>query len=336
MGRKAVFLYLYIIFIAITFALAIITISVSIGSRNNPNDGGILPILGLGVPLLIFANLICLLYWNIRWKAWAWIPLIAILANYQYIESMYQLNFKTNKTINNAKTIRIISYNVHGFRSTSTTFDIEDIVNYMATEKADIICLQEFADSSFCKEKKIKERMKDFPYYYIKTNSKRGFELAIFSKFPITNKVDISFKNSLNGAMWADIRIKKSTLRIFNCHLQTTNINQTKDLLRRTNKDGFYESKKYAIKLIANTMIENAKKRADQVDLLRQKIDTTNHPIVVCGDFNDTPTSYAYHKINEVLKDGFVSAGSGFGNTFRYMNRLLRIDYLFDTIQIIV
>jgi len=78
-------------------------------------------------------------------------------------------------------------------------------------------------------------------------------------------------------------------------------------------------------------MSENAKKRANQVDLLYQIIDTTKHAIIVCGDFNDTPTSYTYYRMKEKLEDGFQSAGSGFESTFRYLHRFLRIDYIFHS-----
>jgi endonuclease/exonuclease/phosphatase (EEP) superfamily protein YafD len=58
-------------------------------------------------------------------------------------------------------------------------------------------------------------------------------------------------------------------------------------------------------------------------------VDESPYPLVVCGDFNDTPASYTYRKIKGGLEDSFVAAGKGYAYTYRYLRRLLRIDYLF-------
>ena len=38
--------------------------------------------------------------------------------------------------------------------------------------------------------------------------------------------------------------------------------------------------------------------------------------MIICGDFNDTPSSYTYHRISDHRKDAFVESGSGFGTTY--------------------
>lgn len=259
MGKKGAFLYIYFIAVLATLGLAFITILASWASHQNPNSVGLIAFLGLAIPALLFANCICLLYWNIRWKIWGWIPLIAILSNFSYINSMYQFSF--DKKDNYKNTITILSYNVHGFRSASTSYCLDDIIQFMSNPQIDIVCLQEYAEDEYCNRNKIIQKMKAFPYFTVKKNCAKGFGLAIYSKFPIIEEVGIPFKNSLNGAIWADIKINKKTVRIFNSHLQTTNINQTKDLLKKNSPDGFLAAKKHAVKMILNKMNENAQKR---------------------------------------------------------------------------
>ena len=70
------------------------------------------------------------------------------------------------------------------------------------------------------------------------------------------------------------------------------------------------------------------KERAKQAILLRQIIDTTVYPVIICGDFNDTPASYTYHKIKGKYIDGFRQRGNGYGFTFKGLVKLLRIDYI--------
>ena len=54
--------------------------------------------------------------------------------------------------------------------------------------------------------------------------------------------------------------------------------------------------------------------RAPQADSVAKYV--KEHPYqytVVCGDFNDSPLSYAHRVIGEGLQDAFVERGSGVG-----------------------
>ena len=58
-------------------------------------------------------------------------------------------------------------------------------------------------------------------------------------------------------------------------------------------------------------------------------MDKSPYPVIVCGDFNDVPNSYAYHTIGKGLKNAFVEKGSGIGRTFSGISPTLRIDNIF-------
>ena len=49
--------------------------------------------------------------------------------------------------------------------------------------------------------------------------------------------------------------------------------------------------------------------------------------VILCGDFNDTPLSYAYNTISTNLKDAFKESGQGIGQSFVKLPAL-RIDYI--------
>ncbi|MGH2645903.1 MAG: endonuclease/exonuclease/phosphatase family protein, partial [Chitinophagaceae bacterium] len=49
---------------------------------------------------------------------------------------------------------------------------------------------------------------------------------------------------------------------------------------------------------------------------------------ILCGDFNDTPNSYAYFKISKNLQDAFLKKGFGLGRTYSTIAPTLRIDYI--------
>jgi hypothetical protein len=53
--------------------------------------------------------------------------------------------------------------------------------------------------------------------------------------------------------------------------------------------------------------------------------------VIICGDFNDTPISYAYSKMKVGLKDAYVSTGFGPGITYHEDLFLFRIDHIFHS-----
>jgi endonuclease/exonuclease/phosphatase family metal-dependent hydrolase len=60
-----------------------------------------------------------------------------------------------------------------------------------------------------------------------------------------------------------------------------------------------------------------------------EHLSESNNPVILCGDLNDIPYSYAYHEINSDLNNSFVQAGRGFGFTFNGKMFFLRIDHQF-------
>ena len=84
-----------------------------------------------------------------------------------------------------------------------------------------------------------------------------------------------------------------------------------------------------AVKDLVLKMKSNYWKRAEQADTIHAEIKCSPYPVLVCGDFNDTPASYTYHRVRKDLVDGFHDCGSGYQYTFRQLYKLWRIDYVF-------
>ena len=57
-------------------------------------------------------------------------------------------------------------------------------------------------------------------------------------------------------------------------------------------------------------------------------LDEGEQPVIVCGDFNETPQSYVYKTISKDLNDTFREKGSGIGSTYAGKIPALRIDYI--------
>jgi endonuclease/exonuclease/phosphatase family metal-dependent hydrolase len=70
-------------------------------------------------------------------------------------------------------------------------------------------------------------------------------------------------------------------------------------------------------------------KRASQANFIKDEMNHSPYPIIVCGDFNDVPVSYSYEKIGKGMKNAFVEKGSGISRTFSSISPTLRIDNIF-------
>ena len=82
---------------------------------------------------------------------------------------------------------------------------------------------------------------------------------------------------------------------------------------------------------MVNRLSDNNKLRAMQADTIADIIAASPYPVIVCGDFNDTPISYTYRRVSRKLKDAFREVGRGYSYTYRGFFDMLRIDYvLFD------
>ena len=129
--------------------------------------------------------------------------------------------------------------------------------------------------------------------------------------------------------MWAEINVNDNIYRVYNVHLETTGLNST---LRRATKmanNGLEVQNNALINAIYGNYTLGMIARSGQANMLAMDMRESNHPIIVCGDFNDVPYSYVYNTMLGDKIDGFKECGSGFMHTFRGGKKMVRIDYIF-------
>jgi endonuclease/exonuclease/phosphatase family metal-dependent hydrolase len=172
-------------------------------------------------------------------------------------------------------------------------------------------------------------------YYYSYDNNLNfdnghHFGIIIFSKFPIINKQTISpLPIAYNSIFqYVDVIVQSDTVRVFNIHLQSLSLSV--DNLKYIdnpikNKDTVYAESKSIMSKLKKGFV----KRWVQANRVKEEIDKSPYPIIVCGDFNDVPNSYAYCKIGDNLQNAFVKKGAGFGRTYSGISPTLRIDNIF-------
>lgn len=341
---KALYRLFYYISILLTGILAGITIVGAFAGSTSPDSSKLIPFIGLALPVLLLANFAIAIYWAIRWRYWVLIPLIAIFCNWSYLSRVFQFPFFSSSSEPKEKMatyipgiLTVATYNADSFNNEHTGYSCKEIASHMRRLKADILCFQEFGINDEFNMDSLHVALSDWPYHYI-PSSPAGqplLQLAVFSRYPIKEEHLIIYPDSKNCSLWCDIEINGRMIRIFNNHLQTTEVSRNKRKLEtELRKDDSQRVERAALTLV-DGLYENFRKRSVQANLLQQLIAASPHPVIVCGDFNSLPSSYVYHTVKgDKLKDGFQTSGHGYMYTFRYFKHLLRIDYILHSPEI--
>lgn len=307
----------------ITMIPSILAVGGFLASRLHPARQMELQWLGLFLPLILGVNILLIFYWVARKKWWFVIPLFAVLLNIPYLSAVFQWPFKRIEPA--GRELKVATYNIRQGGIGEISVVSRELSAFMVDEKVDILCLQEFPSAGEAQSKWIEELSGFLPYYVADASSLPAMQVALFSRYPILQSQRITFPDeSSNRAMWAELDIDGQVVKVYNVHLQTTNLNQNRirpsdDIDRATSR----------IIRLKDMMDVNGVIRARQADMIREMIDGSTSPVILCGDFNDTPASYAYRRIKGGMEDSFRSCGKGYGYTYRYLKKLFRIDYIF-------
>ncbi|MCX4358639.1 MAG: endonuclease/exonuclease/phosphatase family protein [Rikenellaceae bacterium] len=291
---------------------------------------------GLAAPFIIGLNLLLALFWIIRWKPIAFLPVLLLAIGYGVVSRHIQLPVLKQYEKRTSADIDVTTYNVHIFRDADWNGSIDSIAKYIKTTDPDILAIQEYYASSSMPADTIGTIMGGYPYFktfYIRSEpgSGVGYGLALYSRHKILRSEEIVFENESNGAMYADMIIEGDTVRVFNCHMQTTDVNNNDIALVEGVENESQIEMKAGLKRIMGKLRNNGIKRAAQADIVAGYVQSSPYPVILCGDFNDVPASYTYKKLSQGLKDGFKAAGRGYAHSFRELHSLFNVDYVFYT-----
>lgn len=317
MGRKAVkylLHYLAVVFTVLLLAAAVVSWRSSFVS---PARGDFWATIALLLPVILAANLAAMVWWLAR-RRWglSLLPMAALALNLGYISAMVQMPDLGSGGPND---LRVATLNVNGFRRQGPVPVSAAAIARMADrEQIDVLCMQEFVwERDFPADSIAALFAPRMPYFAHEKGQ------AIVSRYPIVGAEYGGFPDTDNDYFRADIALGEDTVRVFSVHLQTSGISGLRHRFRKDyNRDA-------PVDRVIGEIERNSKIRAQQVDHIRSRIDSTRLPVLLAGDFNDTPSSYSYRKLKGNLTDGFRAAGNGYGGTFRYIGGLLRIDYIF-------
>jgi endonuclease/exonuclease/phosphatase family metal-dependent hydrolase len=332
---------LSVLFLAANFVVLIFLALGFIAAYIPPDKYWIFAFAGLAFPYMALINVIFLIIWLVTRKMYFFISLAALLLCWSRISGFFQFS-GNDSGYTTESSIKVVSYNVRIFdryqwESKKISRNAEGILTLTNQLSPDILCLQEYhagrkgkvnMEDSIIKYTGLKHSHIEF----VRLNGKtKPFGIATFSRWPVVSSQTINFKgNTVNFCLINDIVCYGDTLRVFNIHLESIQLSNedylyVSDIANQAESKGlFSRNSRKIVSKFKNAFIA----RASQAREVAERIQTSPYPVIVCGDFNDTPSSYSYYTIAKDLSDAFKESGSGFGQTYAGILPSFRIDYI--------
>ena len=290
----------------------------------NPTDFRLPMFFGLYFIPILLLNLLVLLIALLKYRRALLIPVIALIPTLFLADRF--VKFGREEQAVSGKPVKVLTYNVGrysaGGRRVTANESVSNIRRLLAEQDADIVCLQEFAVPDTTA---MSTYLPEYPYrakHLFKGN--RYFGNMTLSRYPIRHVESLTFPDSRNLSLVTDIDIAGQSVRVYNCHLESYSISFTALVKRLFRKSHFTDE----MAQVHGKMREATRRRSAQVDALLSSEAASPYPNLVCGDFNDTPISYTYHRLIQTKKDSFAEAGTGFGATYSVLWPMLRVDYI--------
>lgn len=279
---------------------------------------------GLGFWVIFFFNVIILIILILlKSRRTLIIPILALLFSVPGFKKSYSFGEKKDGDAN----LKVMTYNVGVFRdykdNSKAVRDVKkSLADFINQHDPDVVCLQESGKwpnnsaSDFSK-------MTDYKYYSINLRSGNSY----FSKYPIE---DVHVLTDDRISMFADIKKvsvdENEFLYVVNCHFNSFRISKEEIEYINDTKNIVKDSETYGKSLVSK-LKNGFELRANSTELLLKSL-PVGVPLIICGDFNDTPLSYTYSRMSKSgLHDAFISSSNGVGKTYCGSLPLLRIDY---------
>ncbi|WP_090331753.1 endonuclease/exonuclease/phosphatase family protein [Dyadobacter koreensis] len=291
----------------------------------------------MSLPVTVIINIIFVFIFLLVDSKKSLAPIFLIAVSSVFLPRTYQFGNKPEnpeKGQSDKHSFTIMNYNVYGFWVTPRHVRADDIKTermkeWIIKQNVDILCMPEFNNEKQLPTYRTVKYFREsgYPYYNLlgkKMNESTTFKsLAIFSKFPIIKHKEEAFEQQ-NGLMYVDVVIRKDTVRIIGVHLYSMSL-QLKTLVSQKKLEGVKRETKSTL----SSMKKGFSARIREVGVLEEWIKESPYPVIVCGDFNETPYSYFYGRTRALLKNAFEEKGEGFGFTYNRIPWFIRIDNQF-------
>ena len=295
----------------------------------SPEHHPYLSLLALAFPIFLFTNVAFTVFWLIFKAKRVWIPIAGLALCYSFVRDYCPVNLPTAAA---DSSLTVLTFNTHGYGGAQAVGDDggNKVVKYLANRGDDIICLQETYAAAYTQA--LADSLE--PKGYRKATHKG---LSLFTRLPIISSEELSYPTLNNSGFIAYLRWQSDTIMLINNHFESNHfslemrqryvdaLEQTANSTRHNVADSLIDDVKPLLRLMA----EAAPMRAAQTDIIDSIVAAwLPRPVILCGDFNDTPVSYTHRVLTRNLTSAFRQSGNGLGRTYRDRGFPVRIDHI--------
>lgn len=305
---------------------------------------------GLVYPVILVLSFVLLLVFLVKMSRWSILIAVLLILGGKLHFRLLSFGGDAENSENEEPGLKVMSYNVRLFSlytpdETSRNENRSKIFNFLREELPDVVCFQEFyhqeKSASFptldsliplLGVKDVQER------YVSRGRGKHNFGITTLSKYPIIAKGEVPLQDeydvsNANFCIFSDIVKGQDTFRIYNVHLQSIKLKS--DDIKIADETETIESTKGAVKNVVRKLKGAYQIRADQARKVVEHSLESPYPVIICGDFNDTPLSYTYNQFVKNYTDAFRETSFGIGATYAGKIPAGRIDYIFHSEELI-
>lgn len=309
----------------------VLMLLVGYSDRLEPASFPLLATSGLAFPVVLAVNVAFLVFWLLVKVRYALIPVAGLLLGYQPVRTYFPLNLPQHAD----STLTVVSYNAYDVNHIGMKEFRPYVADYLARQDADIVCLQEFPMNGEARE------LLGQRYAYIDTSrvTRYGEVLTLLSKYPVVGKEKLYTEFREERQMAARsvvfyVVVGADTVAVVNNHLGSTHLTEEeRSSFRRIVKgDMKRDSAEHESKRLIGRLAESNQLREPQVAAVTSCLDSLLHAgrsVILCGDFNDGPISFAHHAVARRLTDCFRESGNGPGISYHENGFYVRIDHVF-------
>ena len=318
------------IFRLIAIVASFVLLFAAYGGRVDPNIWTLPSLATLALPAVAVAVLVLLVLLVLfrQWRA-AVVLVGAICLSWPTLRLISPVNLWGPKEDPDEVHLKVMTMNVTEFNWQENTSEPSKNMRYILDEDADIVVIQEgLVYFSYEQQNRIKpmleELYKKYPY-----RKKHFFDVGILSKYPFTEvQSPVLAQDSLGYFIKAwDVEAPGGDIRVMSMHLSSLRLNK--------NERGVIESmnlpsgRKRRIQSVTRKLDVGFISHARQADAMRQVLDDSPGDVLVMGDLNDTPGSFAYRTVcGDDLHDAWAETGFGPTYTFNSHHLYVKIDHI--------
>jgi len=296
-----------------------ITILAAYGGRFDPDYFTIPAILTLALPYFAIASLLITIAWFVCGKIFSGtIGVLAIIASWGPVSTACPLS-SSKKPTAGAQTFTLMTYNMlHGWDLENKSPDGNRTIEYIINSGVDIVCVQELIKLSDKEVPNLTPELearlrKAYPFIV----GDPSLDMKVLSKYPVVfekgyNYIDGSFDPK--RYTFYKVTINGHKLTLIDVHLMSFML--TTDDCKTITDIGSVDGMKKSLNILRGEIREKLtrgfKKRKTDSRILRETIDRMKGNMIICGDFNDVPESYAYRLLKgDDLRDAYAETGFG-------------------------